>query len=259
MLGTSTEAEKESALEGHEEREAERNALASDANGAEALGPNTKEQEKKALIGKNLRDTERNLNELSLRPILGNEFERATSLASSLAVATDAKGSYYPSHSRGVEQIARSVAEHMGCFTPSHIARIALAGLLHDVGKLLTPDRILLKPGPFDPEEESIMRDHPGHGEKIMLAAGYGDESYWVRHHHSRWDGEGYPDGIKREAIPIESRIIGVADAFHAMQSDRPYHRAQTVGWALAELAKNSGTQFYPAAVEALLTMSKTR
>lgn len=197
-------------------------------------------------------------NESTARPIMGNIFERQMGLAVHFAEAVDSKGGYYPSHSQGVEQIARSIAEAMN-FTPDHAARVALAGLLHDIGKLLTPDRILLKPCLLTAEEFVVMREHVTDGERLMVAAGYGDEALWVRHHHERWDGTGYPDGLAGEDIPLEARILCVADACHAMQADRPYRRACSITWALDELGGAAGAQFCPVTVSAIQAMTLTR
>lgn len=197
-------------------------------------------------------------NERSTRPLVGSGFERQMGLAAELAAAVDAKGAYYPSHSQGVEQIARSIAEALN-FTPDHVARVALAALLHDVGKLLVPDRILLKPTLLTADEFAVMRDHASDGERILVAAGYGDEALWVRRHHERWDGAGYPDGLAGDAIAIEARILCVADACHAMQADRPYRRARSISWALAELGREAASQFCPTVVHAVQSMALTR
>jgi HD-GYP domain-containing protein (c-di-GMP phosphodiesterase class II) len=197
-------------------------------------------------------------NEGAPRPVVGNVFERQMGLAAQLAAAVDAKGSYYPSHSQGVEQIARSIAETMH-FPPDRVARVALAALLHDVGKLLVPDQILLKPTLLTTEEFAVMRGHAADGERVLVAAGYGDEALWVRHHHERFDGTGYPDGLAGDAISIEARIVCVADACHAMQADRPYRRARSIAWALSELGREAESQFCPAVVRAVQSMALTR
>jgi HD-GYP domain-containing protein (c-di-GMP phosphodiesterase class II) len=198
-------------------------------------------------------------NEAEARPILGDTFERTIGLATAFAHAVDVKGDYHPSHSQGVEQIARSVAEHMGWFEPPHVARIAMAGLLHDLGKLMVPDRVLLGSGRLVGLDLAVMRRHAVDGEMMMLAAGFGVESYWVRCHHERWDGTGYPNGLTGVQIPIEARIIGVADAFHAMQSHRPYQEPRSMAWAMDELERCVGSQFCPLTVAAVQDMDKAR
>jgi two-component system cell cycle response regulator len=126
------------------------------------------------------------------------------------------------------------------------------AAELHDIGKIAIPDAILNKPGPLDLEEWSFMRRHTLIGESMLSAApALQGAAKIVRSSHERIDGEGYPDGLRGDEIPLASRIVFVCDAFHAMTSDRPYGVAGTVPDALAELADCAGTQFDPAVVEA--------
>ena len=132
--------------------------------------------------------------------------------------------------------------------------------MLHDVGKMGLPDAVLLKPGPLDREEWALMRCHPRWGaELIATAPGCEMVAEVVLTHHERFDGRGYPDGIAGEAIPLEARIIFVADAFEAMTSDRPYRQARTPGEAVEELRRYSGVQFDPAIVEVLASMVAAR
>jgi HD-GYP domain-containing protein (c-di-GMP phosphodiesterase class II) len=127
-----------------------------------------------------------------------------------------------------------------------------LAGLLHDVGKIGVPDAILNKPDRLTDEEYAVMKRHSVLGCDIVRAADMPVEARWVRHHHERFDGGGYPDGLAGAEIPLESRIILVADAFEAMTSDRPYRRAPGQEVAISELRRHAGTQFDPAVVDAL-------
>ena len=127
-----------------------------------------------------------------------------------------------------------------------------LAGLLHDVGKIGVPDAILNNPSGLTDAEYDVMKRHSLLGFDIVKAADMPLEAAWVRHHHERFDGGGYPDGLAGDAIPLESRIILVADAFEAMTSDRPYRQAPGQEFALAELRRNAGAQFDPAVVAAL-------
>ena len=135
----------------------------------------------------------------------------------------------------------------------ARLARIRLAGLLHDVGKIGVPDAILSKPGKLTDEEYARMQAHSVLGYEIVSAADLPTEATWVRHHHERYVGRGYPDGLAGEAIPLESRIIFVADAFEAMSSDRPYRKAPGEKYALVELRRHAGTQFDRHIVDALI------
>ena len=173
-------------------------------------------------------------------------------LANALARAVDAKDSYTRSHSQTVSELAALIAAELN-LDAERLARIRLAGLLHDVGKIGVPDAILAKPGKLTDDEFDRMRAHSVLGYEIVFAADLPTEATWVRHHHERYDGRGYPDGLAGEAIPLESRIIFVADAFEAMTSDRPYRRAPGEAYALAELRLHAGTQFDRHIVDALI------
>ena len=172
-------------------------------------------------------------------------------LAKALALAVDAKDSYTRSHSQTVSQLCALIASQLG-FDAKHQAQIRLAGLLHDVGKIGTPDAILNKPAKLTDDESEQMKSHPVLGQAIVFAADMPTEALWVRHHHERYDGYGYPDRLTSETIPLESRIIFVADSFEAMTSDRPYRRAPGQEFAIAELRRHAGTQFDPHVVDAL-------
>ena len=172
-------------------------------------------------------------------------------LASALARAVDAKDSYTRSHCQTVSQLCAAIAAELG-FEGDRLARMRLAGLLHDVGKIGVPDAILNKPSRLTDAEYEVMKRHSLLGFDIVQAADMPLEAAWVRHHHERFDGGGYPDGLAGEEIPLESRIILVADAFEAMTSDRPYRRAPGAEFALAELRRHAGSQFDPAVVAAL-------
>ena len=133
-----------------------------------------------------------------------------------------------------------------------HIGRLRLAGLLHDVGKIGITDTILQKPGPLTDDEFTIMKTHTRLGHAIVTAAECPTEAEWILHHHERVDGGGYPDGLAGERIPLESRIILVADAFEAITADRPYRMHRSADAAMVELERNAGTQFDRDCVAAL-------
>jgi len=160
---------------------------------------------------------------------------------------------YTGDHSEAVVQLTVRVAQALA-LNPDEVERVETAALLHDIGKVGIPDSILHKDGPLDDEEWVLMKEHPVIGERILRAIpGLGGVARIVRHEHERWDGQGYPDAIAGDAIPIGSRIILACDAYHAMTSDRPYRKAMSHTDALRELRKSAGTQFDPQVVEALL------
>jgi diguanylate cyclase (GGDEF)-like protein/putative nucleotidyltransferase with HDIG domain len=182
-------------------------------------------------------------------------------LASALARAVDAKDSYTQSHSEMVSTICVLVADELG-LAPDRVAKLRMAGLLHDVGQIGTPDRILQKPAKLSDDEYAVIQQHPVKGAEIARAAGLEEESEWILHHHERIDGDGYPDGLAGEVIPLESRIILVADAYEALIADRPYRRGRPAAEALEEIERHAGTQFDPhcvAALRAVLTHEDPR
>lgn len=191
--------------------------------------------------------------DLEMERDAGQEDDRrhVTTLATALARAVDAKDAYTHSHCETVAELCALVAEEFG-LPPERVARIRLAGLLHDVGKIGVSDAILQKPGPLTAEEFAIMQTHPTLGCHIVSAAELEEEARWIRHHHERLDGAGYPDGLLGSQVPIESRIIMVADAFEAITADRPYRDRRSVPEALRELSRHAGTQFDPRCLEAL-------
>jgi HD-GYP domain-containing protein (c-di-GMP phosphodiesterase class II) len=172
-------------------------------------------------------------------------------LASALALAVDAKDSYTRSHCQTVSQLCAAIATELG-LEGERVARIRLAGLLHDVGKIGVPDAILNKPAALTDAEFEVMKRHSLLGGDIVAAAEMHEEARWVRHHHERFDGSGYPAALEGEEIPLESRIILVADAFEAMTSDRPYRKAPGAEFAVGELQRHAGAQFDPQVVAAL-------
>jgi diguanylate cyclase (GGDEF)-like protein len=178
---------------------------------------------------------------------------RAKTLATALALAVDAKDADTTNHSHthNVSELSARVGVELG-FAPQRVAQVRLAGLLHDVGKIGIPDGILQKPASLTDDEYKLVKTHPTLGHKIVLASALKDEAGWVLCHHERIDGRGYPDGLHDQDIPLEARVLAVADAYEAITSDRPYRAAQSSAAALAELRRCAGTQFDPKCVEAL-------
>jgi hypothetical protein len=163
-----------------------------------------------------------------------------------LARGAEAKDTDTGAHIVRVQLITERLALATGA-DRSEATAMGWAAMLHDVGKLHIPDRILLKPGPLTADEWALMRQHPIFGEEILsVGEGFELARRIARWHHENLDGSGYPDGLTGDQIPLEARIVRVADAFDAMTHDRPYQPAREVAWALEELERCAGTQFDP-------------
>ena len=174
-------------------------------------------------------------------------------VVASLLSAIDARDAATCEHSRAVGMWCGRIAKTLGMNADAQ-AFAALAGTLHDVGKIATPAEILLKPGPLDGEEWEQMRAHAGIGAKMLeRVPSLRDLAPIVRAHHERMDGKGYPDGLAGQQIPMVARIVSVADSFHAMISKRTYREALPVPLALEELRAGTGTQWDPVVCEAML------
>ncbi len=169
-----------------------------------------------------------------------------------LAEAVDERDGGSPTHSETVGRFAELIAAELG-LEAEHVERVKLAGVLHDVGKVGVPDEILRKADPLDEGDWVELRKHAELGARLLSGAGLDDIAAWVRCHHERPDGRGYPIGLSRAEIPPEARILAVADAYEAMVADRSYRFGIGPLRARAELEKASGTQFDPIVVEAFL------
>jgi putative nucleotidyltransferase with HDIG domain len=182
-----------------------------------------------------------------------NIRENLVATLRSLVSAIEAKDSYTEQHSKRVTDLAIDIAEVMNR-TPEEIESLHLCGTLHDIGKIGIKDTILNKPGRLTEEEFAAIKTHPVIGDRIVRHLGLRpEERAIVRNHHERWDGKGYPDGLRGEENPLLARILSVADAFDAMTSDRTYRRALSVEVTKEEFRRNRGSQFDPEPVDALL------
>lgn len=169
-----------------------------------------------------------------------------------LADLLDRRDPYTAAHSQRVAQLTALILDEFPGLSADEREAILLAARIHDLGKVATSDLILRKPGRLTDDEFAVIKRHPVDGSEILRhLSPYRHIVEIVRHHHERWDGRGYPDGLAGEAIPFGSRVIAVADTYDAMTTDRPYRRALTHDEALAELRRGAGTQFDPAVVAA--------
>ncbi|MFJ8534596.1 HD-GYP domain-containing protein [Streptomyces sp. NPDC093591] len=180
--------------------------------------------------------------------------ERAAHQATirALVQAVDIKDGYTRGHSERVGQASMMIARELG-LADERVEVLRFAGILHDVGKLGVPTRLLRKNGPLTPDERRVIELHPEYGHEMVRGISFlGEARAAVLHHHERLDGSGYPYGLRGSQIPESARVVAVADAFDAMTSTRSYSRARPVSVALGELAKCAGSQFDPRMVTAL-------
>jgi putative nucleotidyltransferase with HDIG domain len=191
-----------------------------------------------------------------LREIFKQERNRAQELRRSykatvlaLANAVEARDAYTHRHAQRVAAYGLRIAHAAGIDVDP---QVEFGFLLHDIGKIAVPDAILFKPGPLTPREMELVRRHPATGCEILRHIDFLDEAKAVvRHHHERWDGNGYPDGLAGEAIPHHARVFALADTLDALTSDRPYRAATSLAEARLVIRAESGTQFDPEIVGA--------
>ena len=185
-----------------------------------------------------------------------NIYENLFSTLFAFVTALEVRDLYTRKHSTRVARYAHMIAEQMGC-TEEELDVINFAGSLHDIGKIGIRDDILLKPGRLTDEEYEKIKEHPVIGADIISKLGLWDrEMEIIRHHHERYDGKGYPDGLAGDDIPKLARIMAVADCYDAMASDRAYRKKMDKESVVKIIRENSGTQFDPEAVEAFLKVA---
>jgi diguanylate cyclase (GGDEF)-like protein len=178
--------------------------------------------------------------------------ERSAAAMETLSAAIDARDSHTAGHSRRVQRLAVAIGRELG-LSVAELDVLSHAARFHDVGKLAVPEAILLKPGTLDGDEWHVIRRHPDEGARLIENLGFlTDALPAIRHHHERFDGSGYPDGLRGEEIPLGARIIHIADAVDAMLTARVYRPAREPAEVLAELTAHAGTQFCPRCIEAL-------
>jgi putative nucleotidyltransferase with HDIG domain len=178
--------------------------------------------------------------------------EQHLATVGALAAALEAKDAYTGNHAQTIAKLAVDVGRELG-LSGAELRAVRMGALLHDVGKIGIPEAIINKPGPLTDDEFTVMKTHTVIGADIIAGIpGMEEVVVLVRSSHERWDGRGYPDGLAGNAVPRGAYVIAVCDAYHAMTEDRVYRKAMSREGAVTELHRCSGTQFMPAAVEAL-------
>jgi putative two-component system response regulator len=178
-----------------------------------------------------------------------------------LAQAAEYRDDNTPEHTQRVGALAARLGRALG-LADRTVGVLRRAAPLHDLGKIAIPDSLLLKPGPLDPEEFAVIQTHAVLGARVLSDSRsdiFEMAEQVVRSHHERWDGGGYPDGLRGDAIPVVARIVHVADVFDVLLHERPYKEAWTVGQAAAEIRAGAGTQFDPDVVEAFVALGPER
>jgi putative nucleotidyltransferase with HDIG domain len=176
-----------------------------------------------------------------------------------LNAAVEARDPYTAGHSQRVRRVALAIGRELALSAPE-LGTLGTAALFHDIGKIGIPDSVLTKTGPLEPGEAAIMREHVTRGAEIVAkVSSFQDAVPAVRHHHERWDGLGYPDGLRSEQIPLEAAIVGLADAWDAMTTDRPYARGLSLNEAMLQIRSGRGKQFCPTVVDAFWNVARRR
>jgi putative nucleotidyltransferase with HDIG domain len=189
---------------------------------------------------------------------VGTDLEEAyLKMAGALARAVEVRESYAQGHSERVALLSTEIARELGC-SKDMIREIQIAATLHDIGKIVIPDYILLKPGPLTPAEFNEIKRHPTAAVQILHHLDHFDDTIpLIESHHEWYNGEGYPHKLGGEEIPLGARIIAVADAYDAMTSPRPYRQRLTNEGAVQELKDGAGTQWDPNVVDAFLRVAE--
>jgi putative two-component system response regulator len=190
---------------------------------------------------------------LRVRMLLG-QLDRAEAVITTLALTIEARDPYTLGHCDRLSRYAVALGQTLG-LDREMLRALRLGGFLHDLGKIAVPDGILLKPGPLDPVEQERIRAHPGAGSDLVLGLRSLELVRPImRHHHEKWDGSGYPDGLKGEAIPLGARIISVVDVFDALHTERPYKAALSRSDAVSLLVRETDAGYWdPKIVDAFL------
>jgi putative nucleotidyltransferase with HDIG domain len=176
-----------------------------------------------------------------------------------LNAAVEARDPYTAGHSQRVRHVALAIGREMALPAPQ-LGALGTAALFHDVGKIGIPDSILTKAGPLEPGEAAIMREHVTRGAEIASkVSSFQDAVPAIRHHHERWDGLGYPDGLRGDEIPLDAAIVGLADAWDAMTTDRPYAHGLSLNEAMLQIRSGRGKQFNPLVVDAFWNVARRR
>jgi len=190
---------------------------------------------------------------LRVKMLLG-QLERAEAVITTLALTIEARDPYTLGHCDRLSRYAVALGQALG-LDHDMLRALRLGGYLHDLGKIAVPDGILLKPGPLDPMEQERIRAHPGAGSDLVLGLRSMELVRPImRHHHEKWDGSGYPDGLKGAAIPLGARIISVVDVFDALHTERPYKAALPRSEAVSLLIRETDAGYWdPKVVETFL------
>ncbi len=187
-----------------------------------------------------------------------NEEKAYLKAIMAMAAAVDARDPFTRFHSKNVARYARLLAEEMG-LPDERVKLVETAALVHDVGKIGIPDKILRKPEPLSAEDRVWVREHPALGQRMLAASTVPDILPWIAAHHEHWDGDGYPAGLKGEQIPLEAAILSVCDAYEAMTSERSYRPAMTQERALLEIEINASVMYHPVVAQMFVGMIKTQ
>lgn len=188
---------------------------------------------------------------------------RARAAAFALVEKTSPYDGYTATHACNVSRLSESVGEYLG-LAEDDLEALRLASMLHDIGKVEVPKEVLGKPGRLTPEEYEQVKVHPEAGARMIEADPELYDLLWeavpiIRHHHERWDGAGYPEGLAGEQIPVNARIVAAADAYDVMVAGRYYQPALPGEAAIVELERTAGSQFDPAAARALVAVQRER